>query len=83
MSARPTAAAIDWDSLLQVVWVSILVGIGVTVVFAVAIYGATRAVDLGRDGRTVEAGMFGVVSVAAVIAVAAAVVLGILGMTDK
>jgi hypothetical protein len=76
-------AAVDWDALLQVVWVSLLTGIGVTAVFAVAIYGATRAVDLSRDGRVVEAWLFAAVAVAALVAVGAAVVLGIVAMTDK
>jgi hypothetical protein len=79
----PPLATVDWDALLQVVWVSILTGIGVTVVFAIAIYGATQAVDLSRDGRVAEAGMFAVVAIAALIAVGAAVVFGIVAMTDK
>jgi hypothetical protein len=74
---------VDWDALLQVVWVSTLTGIGVTAVFAIAIYGATRAVDLSRDGRVAEAGLFAVVAVAALLAVGAAVVFGIVAMTDK
>jgi hypothetical protein len=76
-------ATVDWDALLQVVWVSILTGIGVTVVFAIAIYGATRAVDLSRDGRVAEAGLFAVVAVAGLIAVGGAVIFGIVAMTDK
>jgi hypothetical protein len=75
--------AVDWDALLQVVWVSLLTGIGVTGIFAIAIYGATRAVDLSRDRRAVEAGMFAAVAVAALVAVGAAVVFGIVAMTDK
>lgn len=76
-------AAVDWDALLQVVWVSILTGIGVTAAFAVAIYGATRAVDLNRGGRVAEAGLFAVVAVAALLVVGGAVIFGIVAMTDK
>jgi hypothetical protein len=75
--------AVDWDALLQVVWVSILTGIGVTGAFGVAIYGATRAVDLSREGRAPEAGLFAVVAVAALVAVGGAVIFGIVAMTDK
>jgi hypothetical protein len=75
--------AVDWDALLHVVWVSIVTGIGVTATFAIAIYGATRAADLGRDGRVPEAGIFAVVAIAALIAVAAALVYGIVALTDK
>jgi hypothetical protein len=76
-------ATVDWDAVLEVVWVSILTGIGVTAVFAIAIYGATRAVDLSRDGRVAEAGLFAAVAVAALIAVGAAVIFSIVVMTDK
>jgi hypothetical protein len=82
MTAFPVGA-VDWDALLQVVWVSLLAGLGVTAAFAVAIYGATRALDLGRDGRVAEAGMFALVTAAALLLVAGAVVFGIVAMTDK
>jgi hypothetical protein len=78
-----TLAVIDWDAVLQVVWVSILAGTGVTAVFAIGIYGATRAVDLRRDGRPADASVFAVVAVAALIGVAAAVAFGIVAMTHK
>jgi hypothetical protein len=77
------ASVVDWDALLEVVWVSILAGIGVTAAFAIAIYGTTRAVDLGRGGRVAEAGLFGAVAIAALIAVTAAVIFAIVVMTDK
>jgi hypothetical protein len=79
----PLASVVDGEALLDVVWVSVAAGIGVTVVFAIAIVGATRAVELSRDGHRVEAIAFGAVAAAALVAVAAAVVLGIVAMTDK
>jgi hypothetical protein len=77
------AAAVDWDALLQVIWVSLATGVGVTAVFGIAILGATRAVDLGRDGHVAPAVIFGALTIVALAAVAAAVILGILAMTDK
>ena len=76
-------ATVDWDALLQVVWVSIAAGTGITSAFAIAIYGATRAVDLSRSGRVAEAGLFALMAAAGLIAVVAAVVVGIVVMTDK
>ncbi len=76
-------AVVDWGALLEVVWTSLLGGIGVTAIFAVAILGATRAVDLRRAGSAVGAGAYGVLTVAALAAVALAVVLGIVVMTSK
>ncbi len=76
-------ASVDWDALLQVVWSSILAGIGVTAAFGVAIVGATRAVDLrrgGRGGASIVAGTIGTVALALVCA---AIVFGIVVMTNK
>ena len=76
-------AVVDWGALLEVVWTSLLGGIGVTAIFAVAILGATRAMDMRQDGNTVAAGVYGVLTALALAAVAVAVVLGILVMTQK
>jgi hypothetical protein len=55
----------------------------VTAAYAVAIVGASRAVELGRDGRPVEAAVFAIVGILALAAVLAAIVLGIIAVTDK
>ena len=59
------------------IWVSLAAGIGVTAVYGLAIVGATRAIELGRAGRSGEAALFGALGVVAMAAVVAAVVLGI------
>ena len=74
-------AIVDVGDLIQVVWVSLAAGLGVTAAFAVAIVGASRAVELGRDGRAPEAGIFAIVGVVAVAAVVAAIVFGIVVLT--
>jgi hypothetical protein len=76
-------AIVDVGDLLQVVWVSLAAGIGVTAAFAVAIVGGTRAIELGRDGRAAEAAIFGVAGVVALVAVAAAIVFGIVVLVNK
>jgi hypothetical protein len=64
-------------------WTASLAGVGVTCIYAIAIHGATRAVDAGRSGRMAEAIIFGVVGAVALAAVAVAVVVGIIVMTQK
>jgi hypothetical protein len=76
-------AVVDWGQILDVVWTSASAGIGVTMVFAIAIHGATRVMDMSRDGRTLEAGLYGALAIVALAAVVAAVVLGIIVMTRK
>ena len=77
------ASAVQWGDALEVLWVSAASGIGVTVLFALAILGGTRAVELRRDGRTGAAGAYAAVMAAAGTGVAVAVVFGIVVMTQK
>jgi hypothetical protein len=76
------ATVVDWDALLQVVWVSLLAGVGVTAAWAFALLGATRALENGRDGRVAEAVVYGVVGVAGFASVVAAIVYGIVILTN-
>jgi hypothetical protein len=73
---------IDWDALLTVVWASTAAGVGVTAAYGLVILGTTRAVDLRRDGRGGEALVFGVVGAVGIVLVIAAIVLGIVVLTD-
>jgi hypothetical protein len=84
MSAlAPFGDVVDGHALVQMLWSGAAAGIGVTCIFAIAIHGATRAVDASRDGRPAEAAIFGVVGLLAIAAVGAAVVLGIVVMAQK
>jgi hypothetical protein len=75
------ATVVDWDSIFQVVWVSLLSGVGVTAAWAFALLGWTRALEYGRDGRLGEAGIYGAVGVAGLAIVLGAVVFGIVILT--
>ncbi len=77
------ATVVEWGDVLDVIWSATLAGIGVTCAYAFAIRGATRAVDLQRDGRVTEAAIYGVVAAVALVVFAGAVVLGIIVMTSK
>jgi hypothetical protein len=83
MSAPVLASVVDGDALLQVVWASLLAGVGVTAAFGVAIVGATRALDLSREGRPAGAVVFSVLGLLALATVIAAIVFGIVVMTSK
>jgi hypothetical protein len=63
----PLAAIVDGDALLQILWVSALAGIGLSLVFSLAIASAARAGQQRRGGSpglalawTVVAGFCGV-----------------------
>jgi hypothetical protein len=69
--------------LLDLVGVSLLAAVGVTAAFSLAILGATRFSDLRRDGRAVEAALFGVVTALALAACLGAIVYGIVEIQTK
>ena len=77
------ASAVEWGDVGQVIWTSLLAGVGVTFAFSLALVGATRAIDLRRDGHTGVASLYAVVMVVGLLATAGAVVFGIVVMTSK
>jgi hypothetical protein len=76
------ASIVDTHALLQVIWVSLLAGVGVPSCYGLAILGAARTVQLGRDGRTAEAAVFAVVGVVGLGVVIASIVFGILTLVN-
>ena len=77
------ATVVDTQALLKTVVAALVAGVGVTVVFSVAILGAARFADLSRDGRMASAVAFGMLAIVALAAAAAAVTIGIIVMTSK
>jgi hypothetical protein len=75
------ATVVDWDALLQVIWVSLLAGVGVTAAWGFALLGTTRALESGRDGRAGGVVAYAVVAVIGLATVVAAVVFGIVILT--
>jgi hypothetical protein len=76
------ASIVDTDALVTVVWASFVAGVGVTGAFGFAILGGVRALELGREGRVGEAAILGVVGVLGVATVIAAVVFGIVVLSE-
>ena len=76
-------SVIDWQALLEVLWASVLGGVGVTATFALALLGATRAGEMRRDGHVLAAGAYVTLMVIAGAIVVGAVVFGVIVMTSK
>ena len=77
------ADVVNTGDLLELVWVSLAAGIGVTAAFGLAIVGSTRAFELGRERRAGEATVFAALGVVAMAAVVAAIVYGLVLLIDK
>ena len=76
-------AAIDFHSLGQVVWVSVVAGVGVSVLFSLVIWGADKAADARRAGQDGQSLAYGVLAVAAMVVFSAAVIIGVIVMLQK
>lgn len=77
------AVIVETKELAQTVVASVVAGVGVTVVFSVAIWGAARFVDLNHSERPLAAGAAAALCALALLTTVAAVVIGILVMTSK
>jgi hypothetical protein len=76
-------AVIDFHALGQVMWVSLVAGIGVTVLFSLVIWGADKAGGARREGQEGQALAYGAAAVAAMVVFSIAVVLGVIVMLRK
>jgi hypothetical protein len=76
-------AAVDFHALGQVIWVSALAGVMVTVLFSVSIFAFGRADECRRGGHEHAAWGYGALAVLALVVFAVAVVLGVAVMLNK
>jgi hypothetical protein len=77
------ATIVDTGALLKTIVAAFIAGVGVTLIFSLAILGASRFVDLTRDGRSAGAIAFGALAVVALLAALVAVAVGLIVMTRK
>jgi hypothetical protein len=75
------SAAIEWNLIGQVIWVSLVAAIGATVLFSLVVFGSSRAAESRRSG-TNPAG-YAALAAAALASFLAAVVLAVLVILDK
>ena len=76
-------AAIDFHALGQVIWVSLVAGIGVSVLFSLVIFGADKAGDARREGQEGQALAYGALAAVAMVVFSVAVVVGVIVMLKK
>lgn len=77
------ATVVDVDALLQVAAASLVAGVGLTTAFSFAILGGTRFVDMRRDGRSIEAGVYAVLASVGLVVWVGGIVFGVIVMTTK
>jgi hypothetical protein len=77
------AVVVETKELLETVAASIVAGVGITVIFSVAIWGIARFADLSRNERPLAAGAAATLAVLAGLATLATVAFGIVIMSRK
>jgi hypothetical protein len=78
-----TVFAVDGHLLWQVVWVSLLAGVGISALFSLVILGGARAGDARRAGRGGAAMIYLTFAILAFALFAVGVVLGVQAMVHK
>ena len=76
------ATVVNWKALADTVLVSLAAGVGVTLAYSLAVFGAIRFVDL-REERPLAAASAALLVVTMAILCVGAVVLGIVVMLSK
>ena len=78
-----TVFAVDGHLLFQVIWVSLLAGVGISVLFSLVILGSAKAGDARRAGHGGAAAAFFALAVIAFALFAVGVALGVQTMIEK
>lgn len=77
------ATVVDVGALWRTVAAAFISGVGITLIFSLAILGFARLGEEGREGRAGHAALFGGLAVIAGIAFVAAIAVGIIVMSTK
>jgi uncharacterized membrane protein len=77
------AALVDGGALVKMVVASLVAGVSVSVVFSLAILGATRSSDMRRAHRPQAAGAYVALAVVATLLTAAIIVYGLVLVAHK
>ena len=77
------AAVVDWKALLDVIVASLVGVVGVTIMFSLAIYGATRFPEVRRHEHHAAAVGYGMLAIVGLAVTGAAVAFGLYEMFSK
>ncbi|HMC50970.1 MAG TPA: hypothetical protein VKH20_10015 [Solirubrobacterales bacterium] len=77
------AVVVETKELLETIVASVVAGVGITVIFSVAIWGIARFADLSRNERPLAAGAAATLAALAGLTTLAAVAFGIVVMSSK
>ena len=76
-------AAIDFESLGQVIWVSCVASICVSVLYSLVLYSGVKSVEARREGHGAAGLAYGALAVLAMLVFLGGLVLGFVVMLNK
>jgi hypothetical protein len=76
-------SVVDWSALGQVVLYSLIAGIGVPAIYALAVLGAGRSMDARRAGRGIGATLYASIAFVGAAACLGAIAYGIYLLAHK
>ena len=74
------ATVVDTKALWETVVAAFVAGVGTTVIFSFAILGISRFSGANREGRTLEAVLFGAMAAVGLLATVAVIAFGVIVM---
>ena len=77
------ASVVDWNALGKVVLYSLIAGIGVPAIYAIAVLGAGRSIDAQRGGRGAVATAYAMIAFVGGAACLGAIAYGVYLLTQK
>ena len=80
---RAPVAAVEVGDIVEVIWVSLLAGIGITLAFSIVVLGSGKSAEARRAGRDGASAAYGALAVLAFLAFAVGTVLGVQIMLSK
>jgi hypothetical protein len=78
-----TPFAVELSQLGQVVWVSLVAGVGITTAYSLVVYGTGRYLEAQRTGRRGVAVAYAALAIAFLVLFAAGVAFGVQVMLAK
>ena len=77
------ATIVDTSALWQTIAAAFVAGVGTTLVFSLAILGVARFTEASRNGRSLQAALFGGLALLGLLATCTTVVFGVIVMASE
>ncbi len=78
-----TLAVVEVGQIFEVIWVSLVAGVGITISYSLVVYGTSRSAEARRAGRRGASVVYGGLALAFLVVFATAIVLGVQIMLSK